>query len=83
MIQNGFLDNKEARIYINKLTMISLNSTGFEKSSKSGPSEPGGAGGLEPPNNCQTVVYFLHNSVLNEKECNGQPPNMKFVPTAL
>ena len=27
-----------------------------------GPSEPGGWGGLEPPINGQTVVYFLYNS---------------------
>ena len=56
----------------------------------SGPSEPGGLGGLElmaggARDNFQTVLYFLYNSVLNEKECNGQPPppKMKFVPTAL
>ena len=49
----------------------------------------GGVGlGLEPPNNFQTVLCFLYNSVLNEKEYNGQPPpppppNMNFVPMAL
>ena len=30
-----------------------------------------------------TVGCFLYYSVLNEKENNGQPPNMNFVPTAL
>ena len=50
----------------------------------SGPSEPGEPGWSHPPPNiCQTVVCFLYNSVLNEKEYNGQPPNMNFVPTAL
>ena len=28
---------------------------------------------LEPPSNCQTVVYFIYKSVLNEKEYNRQP----------
>ena len=39
--------------------------------------------GAGAPDNCQTVVYFLYNSVLSEKEYNGQPRNMNFVPTAL
>ena len=39
-----------------------------------GSSEPGGAGGAGAPNNCQTVVCFLYNSVLNEKEKNGATP---------
>ena len=38
---------------------------------------PVGTGGLgwswsSPPNNFQTVVYFLYNSVLNEEDNNGQ-----------
>ena len=37
-----------------------------------------GGGGAEAPNNCQTVVCFLYNSVLNEKEYNGQPPQYEF-----
>ena len=28
-------------------------------------------GGLEPLNDCQTVVCFLYNSILNEKEENN------------
>ena len=44
-----------------------------QKNCEAGPSEPGG-GGLEPPNNCHTVVCVLYNSVLNEKETNGTPP---------
>ena len=32
------------------------------------------AGGWSPPNNCQNVVCFHYNSVLNEKENNGSPP---------
>ena len=39
---------------------------------------------LEPPNNCQIVVYFLYNSVQNEMTYNGikwAAQNMNFVPT--
>ena len=53
---------------------------------------PVGTGGLgegggwrgwsPPPNNCETVVCSLYNSVLNEKENTGQPPNMNFGGTA-
>ena len=45
-------------------------------------------GGLSPPPPPPIIAKcssFLYNSVLNEKEYNGQPPppNMNFVPTAL
>ena len=40
--------------------------------SSNGPSEPGDWGGLglerAPPNNCQAVLLFLYNGVLNGKE---------------
>ena len=39
--------------------------------------------GAGAPDNCQTVVYFHYNSVLSDKEYNGQPQNMNFVPAAL
>ena len=37
-----------------------------------------GGGGLQPTNNFQTVVWFLDNSVLDEKEYNGQLPQYEF-----
>ena len=35
------------------------------------------------PNNCQTVLCFIHNSVLNGKYYNRQPSNKRFVQTTL
>ena len=34
----------------------------------------GGGGGVGAPNNSETVVHFLFNTVLNEKEYKGQSP---------
>ena len=40
---------------------------------EAGPSEARGAGGTGAPKNCQTVLYFLYNSVQNVKQYNWQP----------
>ena len=59
---------------------------GFEDKTLSDLRAAGRGGGrllvAEALNNCQTVVNFLYNSVLDGKQYNGQTPNITFILTA-